>query len=224
MSWLFSQVLVEEYLGENFSDGEPSAPLNGNPIQQAYCAPDKMTDFSRLSRFGMTYKPLTESLGEELLMSYLAGFHAKPIPPQRLAAIQQTTFGLRCGESWQMSLPGTFLPKTSAEWRLTKRQTTANRWAIKQKQFLYQRQTWVQTTFGKDIGYLHTPTTMANFCAPSMQKHSGCRNWVNVFGKITPNHYEWLMGWPLGWTDLKPLAMDKSHCAQQQHGNCSQEK
>ena len=55
MSWLFSQVLVEEYLGENFSDGEQSVPLSGKPIQQAYCAPDKMTDFSRLSQYGMTY-------------------------------------------------------------------------------------------------------------------------------------------------------------------------
>jgi DNA (cytosine-5)-methyltransferase 1 len=63
MSWLYSQALVAEYLGENFSDGEQSAPLSGNHIQQAYCAPDKMTVFSRLSRFGMTYKPLTESRG-----------------------------------------------------------------------------------------------------------------------------------------------------------------
>jgi hypothetical protein len=77
MSWLFSQALVEEYLAGNFSDGEQSAPLNGNPIQQAYCALDKMTDFSRLSRFGMTYKPLTESRGEELLTSFRAVFHAK---------------------------------------------------------------------------------------------------------------------------------------------------
>jgi len=77
MSWLFSQALVEEYLGENFSDGEQSAPLSGSHTQQAYCAPDKMTDFSRLFRFGMTYKPLTESRGEELLTLYLEGFHAK---------------------------------------------------------------------------------------------------------------------------------------------------
>jgi hypothetical protein len=216
MSWLFSQVLVEEYLAANSLDGIQSALLSGKPIQQAYCAPDKMTDFSRLSRFGMMFKPLTESRGEELLMSYLEGFHAKPIPQQRLAKIQQTTFGLRCGESWQMSLPGTFLPKTSAELQLTKRQTTANRWVTKPKQFPYQRKTWVLTTFGKDFGYLHTPTTMANFLAKSMQKHAGCRAWTTVFGKITPNHYEWLMGWPVGWTDLKPLAMDKSPCVQQQ--------
>ena len=41
MSWLFSQALVEEYLGENSLDGEQSAPLSGNPIQQAFCAPTK---------------------------------------------------------------------------------------------------------------------------------------------------------------------------------------
>ena len=77
MSWLYSQALVVEYLGENYLDGEQSVQLSGKPTQQAYCAPDKMTDFSRLSRFGMTYKPLTETRGEELLMSYLAAFHAK---------------------------------------------------------------------------------------------------------------------------------------------------
>ncbi len=80
MSWLFSQALVEEYLVDTSLDGEQSAPLSGNPTQLAYCAPDKMTAFSRLSRFGMMYKPLTESRGEALLMSYLAGFHAKTSP------------------------------------------------------------------------------------------------------------------------------------------------
>ena len=77
MSWLFSQVLVEEYLGENFSDGEQSAQSSGSHTQQAYCAPDKMTAFSRLSQSGMTFKPLTATHGEALLMSYLAAFHAK---------------------------------------------------------------------------------------------------------------------------------------------------
>ena len=80
MSWLFSRVLVEEYLGENSLDGEQSVQSSGKPTPQAYCAPDKMMDFSRLSRFGMTYKPLMATRGEELLMSYLAGFHAKTFP------------------------------------------------------------------------------------------------------------------------------------------------
>jgi hypothetical protein len=77
MSWLFSQALVEAYSGDTSSDGKPSVPLSGNPIPQAYLSQDKMTAFSRLSRFGMTFKPLTENLGKELLMSYLAGFPAR---------------------------------------------------------------------------------------------------------------------------------------------------
>ena len=28
-------------------------------------------------------------------------------------------------------------------------------------------------------------------------------------GALNPTWVEWLMGWPLGWTDLQPLAMDK---------------
>ena len=82
MSWLFSQALVVEYLGENFSDGEQSVPLSGNNTQLAYCAPDKMTEFSRLSRFGMMFKPLTESHGEELLMLFRADFPVKTYPQQ----------------------------------------------------------------------------------------------------------------------------------------------
>jgi hypothetical protein len=77
MSWLFSQALVEAFSEDISLDGEQSVQLSGNNTQQAYCAPDKMTGFSRLSRFGMMYKPLTENLGQELLMSYLGDFHAK---------------------------------------------------------------------------------------------------------------------------------------------------
>jgi hypothetical protein len=36
-------------------------------------------------------------------------------------------------------------------------------------------------------------------------------------GQLNPTWVEWLMGWPLGWTDLKPLAMDRFQSWQQQH-------
>ena len=114
MSWLFSQVLVEEYLGASCSDGEQSAPLNGNPIQQAYCAPDKMTGFSRLSRFGMMFKPLTEDRGKELLMSYLAGFHAKTLVPQEKAQ-ELMENDQECGEKWRASF--TKFDPDSCSWK-----------------------------------------------------------------------------------------------------------
>lgn len=34
---------------------------------------------------------------------------------------------------------------------------------------------------------------------------------------------EWLIGWPLGWTDSKPLATDKYQQWQQQHSAFCQE-
>jgi len=37
-------------------------------------------------------------------------------------------------------------------------------------------------------------------------------------GQLNPTWVEWLMGWPLGWTDLKPLAMDKCHNVLHSHG------
>ena len=100
MSWLFSQVLVEEYLGASSLDGEQSAPLNGKPTQQAYCAPGKMTDFSRLSRFGMTYKPLMEDRGQELLTLFRGAFHAQTFPLQEKVQ-DLTEKALQCGITWR---------------------------------------------------------------------------------------------------------------------------
>jgi hypothetical protein len=42
-----------------------------------------------------------------------------------------------------------------------------------------------------------------------------------VGGQLNPNWVEWLMGWPIGFTDLKPLVMDKFQKWQQQHGKYS---
>ncbi|MNU97729.1 hypothetical protein D3C71_878160 [compost metagenome] len=36
-------------------------------------------------------------------------------------------------------------------------------------------------------------------------------------GQLNPEWVEWLMGWPIGWTELKPLEMGKFHEWQQQH-------
>ena len=67
MSWLFSQALVAEYSAASCSDGARSALLSGSPTPRAFLPPDRMTAFSRPSRFGMTFGPLTDTLGAELL-------------------------------------------------------------------------------------------------------------------------------------------------------------
>ena len=354
MSWLYSQALVEEYLGENFSDGEQSAPLNGNPIQQAYCAPDKMTDFSRLSRFGMTYKPLTESLGEELLTLFRAGFHAKTYQqPEKAQGLTEND--QECGVTWRGWL-AKYDPNTSL-WRtaqcslledLNESLATLPRSGMTRDGLLWELPMLEQTIKGTESGLSQRHSLPTPTCNPHMPNKNantkGPKNLVEVAqgkwehlmpkqkwptpaardgnptntletlmdgrfvdqlanrvkmvennlwttptsrdwkgttitknhpqgfnkslandvlkmsekwptprasdykgstsaeamgkaaargfnpnlpeataasvggGKLNPTWVEWLMGWPLGWTDLKPLEMDKSHCVQQQHG------
>jgi hypothetical protein len=245
MSWLYSRVLVEEYLAGNFSDGEQSAPLNGNPIQQAYCAPDKMTDFSRLSRFGMTYKPLTENRGEELLTLFREGFHVKTSQPQGKAQ-GLTGNDQECGVKWRGSFtkydPDMRLWKThqcSLLGDLEPFLETWPQWGLMRGGECWEQQTLEQSIRGTESGsLLPTPDTvnrdnkkvLFNKNAPSQSGRSlatYARTFPNqvseeikIGGSLNPTWVEWLMGWPLGWTDLKPLVTDKSHCVQQQHGDC----
>jgi hypothetical protein len=229
MSWLYSQALVAEYLGENFSDGEPSAPLNGNPTQQAYCAPDKMTAFSRLSRFGMTFKPLTEDRGEELLTLYLAGFHARTLVQQGKAQ-ELTENDQECGDTWRGWL-AKYDPDTSS-WRtaqcslledLNESLATLPRSGMTRNGLLWELPMLGQITSETESGLLlPTPTchnakegahpSEYNRNTPTLATHAG--------GQLNPTWVEWLMGWPLGWTDLKPLETVKSHSVQQKLGDC----
>ncbi len=39
-----------------------------------------------------------------------------------------------------------------------------------------------------------------------------------VGGQLNPDWVEWLMGWPIGWTDLKPLETDKFQQWLESHG------
>jgi hypothetical protein len=58
---------------------------------------------------------------------------------------------------------------------------------------------------------------------PSQVKHDNIpgallRDGEKAGGALNPMWGEWLMGWPLGWTDLKPLEMDRCRNVQQRHG------
>ena len=80
MSWLFSRALAAEYSAEFCSAGEPFAPSKTTLTPAGFCSLDKMTELSRLSRFGMTFELLTDDRGKELLTLYLAAGHARTYP------------------------------------------------------------------------------------------------------------------------------------------------
>ena len=44
---------------------------------------------------------------------------------------------------------------------------------------------------------------------PAEQKRNTPPLATHAGGPLNPQWVEWLMGWPIGWTDLKPLVMDK---------------
>jgi hypothetical protein len=72
------------------------------------------------------------------------------------------------------------------------------------------------------VQYWPTPTAhMAKETnAPSEANRNEPSMASRVGGKLNPTWVEWLMGWPLGWTDLKPLETDKCPSALPQHGGC----
>ena len=235
MSWLFSRVLVGEYLGESCSDGEPSVQLNGSHTQLAYLSQDKMTAFSRLSRYGMTFKPLTESRGEELLTLYLAGFHAKTSQSQE-KEMDLMESEAECGEKWQ----GSFAKwsQDSYSWKthqyslagdLDEFSETFPQWGLMLRGVCWEQRMSGQTI--REIGYGLLPTPCARDGRGSRslealkKANRGATNSLPDYFRILKNWQyppvaavEFMMGWQVGWTDLKPLETDKCHYARQQHG------
>ena len=210
MSWLFSRALVADCLERRSLESSPSALSNWTCNGDAFLHSDRMSDtYDILFRYGMTFVPLTVDRGAEELMLYLEASLAKHSALPRGVETQPMTFGPKCAESWQMSLPGMYSPRTSASKPSNMLRKTCAQWVSKPRCLPLLRETWVQTTFGSGIGYLHTPTTKANYAASSMQKWPSSRSFVAVFGRPAPSNQEWMMGWPPGWSDTKRLEMDR---------------
>jgi hypothetical protein len=218
MSWLFSQAAVEEYSRANCSAGDASAPWNTTPTPQAFWSPDRTIERCDLSRYGMTSARLTAADSEAVLTWCLAGSRARSSAAHLEDDLWRTISGRTSSGSWQMSLLERSGVKTSPARRSKRRRATSSLWVTRPTALPLERRTWVLTTCGSDSGFVHTPTCTANYAAPSMQKWPSCRAFVRAFGRPSPTNHEWLMGWPIGWTDLQPLATDRFRQWRLSHG------
>ena len=245
MSWLFSQVLVEEFSGDISWDGEPSALWNGTPTQHPSWCSDRTMARCQLSRSGMTFKPLMDDLGEAVLMSFLEAFPARTYPaPEKEQGL--TGRDQVCGDTWRELLVK--FDQSSAWWKtahclwdevLPESSVTLPKWGMMRDGECWEREMPEHLTSATGSGLLATPTATANQLSPSMMKHPGCRKWwptpcavqghnVGTMlewggsqnwgrkempelarGSLNPNWVEWLMGWPIGWTDLSALETDR---------------
>lgn len=230
MSWLYSRALVEEYSAATCSDGALSALSSGTPTPRAFLPSDRMTAFSRPSRFGMTFGPLTDDLGAELLTWFLEDFRARTsaVLETRLVSTESDP---GYGEKWRVWLakydhdlcswrtPQLSLLEGSDEFSAIWPRSGMTRNGI-----AYQLPSAALLTSATGLGLLPTPTVQqgrnrtSGRSNPDSDHHDGVTLmdwlWLNV-GQVKqkPSFVEWMMFWPAGWTDLKPLATDKYRSA-----------
>lgn len=81
VNWLYSQEPEAEFSADVFLVGEPSAQWKSTLTPPRCSSQGRTKECSTLSRFGMTFEPLTAARGKELLTSCLEGFRAKTSPP-----------------------------------------------------------------------------------------------------------------------------------------------
>jgi hypothetical protein len=164
MSWLYSRALVEASLAGTYSDGELYVLSNSMPIAQAYLSPDRMKAFSRLSRFGMTFEPLTDDVGADLLTWCRAAFPVRTYPSQER---EQESKENSPDSGWKW--PGSFAKYDPAtrSWRtrqcsllggLTEFSETWPRWGLMQDGESSVLPTLVRPTNESGSGLLPTPT------------------------------------------------------------------
>ena len=266
MSWLFSKAmmdacenspsspgLVAEYSADTCLDGAPSAQLNVMPTQHKFWRNDKTMEFSNLSRFGLTCAVLTGSHGEELLMSFLAGFRVRTsVLPEK--AQESTERVAECGNTWR-ALWATF-DRVSSSWKtaqpclledLEECLVTWPRSGMTVAGRCWELPTLALRTGGIGSGLWPTPTVCGNYNRKGASKTSGDglatavkfstpttrqrtspsqlnRNTPGlalevgaIGGTLNPTWVEWLMGWPIGMTELKPLETAKFQSWRQQH-------
>lgn len=226
MSWLYSRALVGEFLGESSRDGAQYVQLNETPMPQAFSSLDRMTEFSRLSRYGMTFAPLTEPLGGDVLTSYLEVFHARTSVLQEEEPVSKES-AVGCGSKWHESsmkyAPDTSSWKTrtsSSEEDLPWSSVILPRWGMTRRGVVFQQTPLGQTTRESVCGSLLPTPTCHNAkegAYPAEYRRRTPTLATHVGGKIHPHFTEWMMGWPQGWTDLLPLETDRFQSWRQVH-------
>ena len=175
---------------------------------------------------GTTFVLSMGNLGEEKSMLSQEVFHAKIFLPQEKAQ-DLTEKGQDSGEKWQGSF--TKYNPVSCSWKthqcslagdLDEFSETWPRWGSMRTGECYQLPMLEQNINETEYGLWPTPTTPSGGgnCGGSGAYKNAIKNGTHIPHSINPSLYEWLMGWPIGWTDLKPLVTGRRFFALQQHG------
>jgi hypothetical protein len=235
MSWHYLRVQEEESLQDICSGGELLQPLKSKITHAEFYCNGKLMDSYLDSLSGMTSAHSMENLGEEKLMLSQVDSLAK-ICQQQEKAQDLMESDQDSGEKWQGSFakynpdthslrtPQCLLFEDSTEFC-----AILPKWGLMRDGELWEQQTLVQSTREIESGLSPTPPPPDNWPTPTTPSGGGncggsgayknaIKNGTHIPHSINPNLYEWLMGWPIGWTDLKPLVMGRWPFVPQQHG------
>jgi hypothetical protein len=175
---------------------------------------------------GTTFVHLTENPGKEKLMSFQEDFLAKICHLQEKEKDLMES-DLDSGEKWHGSFakydPDTHslrTPQCSLFEDSTEYCATLPKWGSMRTGECWELPMLEQSINETEYGLWPTPTTPTGGgnCGGSGAYKNAIKNGTHIPHSINPNLYEWLMGWPTGWTDLKPLEMDKSLFVPPPHG------
>ena len=231
MSWLFSRALVVECLGASFSGGAPSALWSQTLTLQACWLPDKTTARSPRFPSGMTCGRLTGKHGRDAVTWCLGAFRARTFHLQTDAPPGFRASGQGSGAQWRASFAK--WDRVTCSWKTPQlsllggsesSSVTWPRWGLMQRGACWERITPGHLTSGTGFGSSEkrwpTPTAhnAKEAAHPSEYKRNQPTLAAQAGGKLNPTWVEWLMGWPLGWTDLGVLATGKSRQWQRLHG------
>ncbi len=238
MSWIFSNALLEslpcsqgveeESSGVISSDGAQCALWNGTPTQPPSWCSDRTIKAFQFSQSGMMFRPLTDDLGEAVLTLFLEAFPARTsAPPEKEQELMGSDQG--CGDTWRELLVQ--YDQSSASWKtahclweedLPESSVILPPWGMMRGGECWERQTPERHIYARGSGLWPTPTKHDHKSEWSTRGETLSQAAGSERGgdglRLNPTWVEWLMGWPLGWTDCEPLATGKFQAWLRSHG------
>ncbi len=237
MSYTFLLDAGVESSAECFSEISASVRSSWTHSAEKSCFKDSVTESCHASLFGTMCAPSMGVLGGESLTLSQEDSLAKESALQDREMALNTPKAL-CGENKRESLA-----RFDQDMRLWKIRPSSSgavarrslailpRWGMTVCGELYRvpmpsglvaHRAWITSV--SESGFserLPTPTCAdaKNNGNPSQKKRYNLNG--RVGGRLNPAWVEWLMGWPIGWTDLKPLAMDRFQQWLSLHGKSS---
>ena len=228
MSWHYSQALVAAFSVASCAASAPSALSNGTHTQDNASWPAKTTDASNPSQSGMTCKPSMESHGLEWWISSLADSRAKTLAPLEAEQASMASEAV-CGHTWR-ELWVKF-SRGSCSWKthrclweedLSASSVILPRWGMMLDGVLWERSTPALRTKEKGSGSLPTIRCFDRHGLVNNRTNAqaGAPGLSEVIGGVpNPTWGEWLMGWPMEWTnESSASATDKFRQWLSSHG------